>query len=178
MLKANLDTDMGLANGTRGVILEINIVNKKLNIIGEQNIVSKPPPGLEGIQYTNLMAGVETNLVNRKCSPENIEIKVKWFNGLVSIVGKHTWEIKDDNNILSRNQIPLVLAWALTIHKCQGSTLDYVICDLGESVFAPGQAYVALSRVKTLNGLLISQLNEKSLFNQDKHSLKFIGIPF
>jgi ATP-dependent exoDNAse (exonuclease V) alpha subunit len=50
-------------------------------------------------------------------------------------------------------QIPLIHAWAVTIHKAQGLTLDDVRVDLGAGAFAPGQVYVALSRVRTLGGL-------------------------
>jgi len=50
-------------------------------------------------------------------------------------------------------QIPLIHAWAVTIHKAQGLTLDDVRVDLGAGAFAPGQVYVALSRVRTLSGL-------------------------
>jgi len=51
-------------------------------------------------------------------------------------------------------QIPIRLSWALTIHKAQGMTLTDVAVDLGAGAFASGQTYVALSRVKTLNGLV------------------------
>ena len=50
-------------------------------------------------------------------------------------------------------QIPLMHAWAVTIHKAQGLTLDDVRVDLGAGAFAPGQVYVALSRVRTVAGL-------------------------
>src|SRR5215212_4008353 len=63
----------------------------------------------------------------------------------------------ENRQVGSYRQIPLIPAWAITIHKAQGLTLDDVRLDLGSGAFAPGQVYVALSRVKTLAGLSLAR---------------------
>jgi len=62
-----------------------------------------------------------------------------------------------------RKQFPLVLAFAVTIHKCQGLSLDSAIMDLSEKVFSPGMAYVALSRVHSLDGLYLTDFDPASI---------------
>ena len=65
---------------------------------------------------------------------------------------------KEPYSLLSRTQIPLLAAWALTVHRSQGMTLDRVIVDLGRA-FAEGQVYVALSRARGLYGLTVRSLS-------------------
>ena len=67
-----------------------------------------------------------------------------------------------------RKQFPLILAFAVTIHKCQGLSLDCAIVDLSSSVFATGMAYVAISRVRTLAGLHLLAFDPKSIKVSDE----------
>jgi len=62
-----------------------------------------------------------------------------------------------------RTQFPLIVAYAVTIHKCQGLSLDCAIVDLSNKVFADGMAYVALSRVRSLNGLHLVAFDSTSI---------------
>ena len=67
---------------------------------------------------------------------------------------------------LTRKQIPLILAWAITIHKCQGLTLDCVEISM-DDIFENGQFYVALSRVKSLDGLFIKNYDASKIKTND-----------
>lgn len=115
MVTANLDVEKGIANGTRGVVRELN--------------------------------------------PNWVKISLQ--NGDLYKVRKFTFETS--HNKIGRKQIPLILAWAITIHKSQGQTIDFAEIDLGSRIFANGQAYVALSRVKSLDGLFIRSLTRSAI---------------
>src|SRR3989338_3827038 len=83
---------------------------------------------------------------------------IMFDNGLECDIEKFKFEVDMSSKILTRNQIPLILAWAITIHKSQGATLTHVITDLN-NVFCDGQSYVTLSRVKSLDGLFITNID-------------------
>jgi len=131
ILKANIDIDRGLANGSRGVILKL---------------------------FDN-------------------SVMVKFRNGVITEIASRVWEYYDYDGKATRTQLPFILGFASSIHASQGLTLDYAIVDLSTSVFTSGQAYVALSRVRTLDGLFINEFYPSSIkVNQEamKYNLQLI----
>src|SRR5690606_6525033 len=90
--------------------------------------------------------------------------KVKLTDGTTLLVEPETWSVENEAGkvIASFQQIPLRLAWAITIHKSQGMTLEAAEIDLSHT-FEKGQGYVALSRLKTLDGLRLKGFNEQAL---------------
>jgi ATP-dependent DNA helicase PIF1 len=106
-------------------------------------------------QIVNGSQGVVTDII------EGIPM-VLFKNGVKRFVERHSW-MSEDIRGLGIQQIPLILAWAITIHKSQGVTLDSCIVDAGSSIFEYGQAYVAFSRVKTLDGLYLKNYSPYSI---------------
>ena len=88
---------------------------------------------------------------------------VEFNSGRTVTVGYDTWEMRDgERKVAGVTQIPLRLAWAITVHKSQGMTLDSAVLDLRHT-FAPGMGYVALSRVKNLNSMSLIGIGKTAL---------------
>lgn len=87
---------------------------------------------------------------------------VRFSNGVIREISRHYWQ-SEDLPCVAVGQYPLVLAWALTIHKIQGTTLTNAEIDIGNRIFEYGQSYVALSRVKSLDGLYLSEFNPERI---------------
>lgn len=87
---------------------------------------------------------------------------VKFSNGKKMMI-EPIWTQSEDYPCIGIAQIPLCLAWALTIHKIQGATLSMAEMDLGDSVFEYGQTYVALSRIQSLDGLYLSAFQPRKI---------------
>ena len=85
---------------------------------------------------------------------------VKFLNNIELEITPHEYNIEgDDGGNVKKIQIPLILAWAITIHKAQGMSLDFVKTDIGSSIFEYGQAYVVLSRIKNIEGLSLLNID-------------------
>lgn len=111
-----------------------------------------------GSQYVNGTRGIVVGFDKDEGWPV-----VKTYDNKIILVLPVEWKYEDNEIVRATiTQVPLRLAWAITIHKSQGMTLDAAEMDLGD-VFEPGMGYVALSRVRSLNGLKLMNLNELAL---------------
>jgi ATP-dependent DNA helicase PIF1 len=131
ILLKNLDIEMGLVNGSVGIV----------NKLYEDTVEVK------------FITGVFT------IEPFDWEIKQNELNPLTNEMQKKV--------VAKRRQLPLRLAWALTVHKAQGATLDRADIDVGEA-FACGQVYVSLSRVRTLGSLRVKKFNPDRIMVNEK----------
>lgn len=140
MITRNIDTGEGIVNGTRGV------VNSFLKLTTNEK---------------NTMNGKADDKADDKADGEYKKLDCI---GLTLVDGRKyflsRYEFRDDETEeLLYVAMPVKLAWAITIHKSQGSTIDCLEIDLGSSVFAPGQAYTGLSRAVSLERVRITDIS-------------------
>ena len=143
MLTTNVDVSDGLVNGARG-----EVVHVVTNSDGEVTCVL--------MKFDNSTVGHKSIQTSHYRSTYPHAVPLAKYEVVFFAKGKRGSEI-------TRLQFPLTLAWATTIHKVQGLTLDEIVVDMKGGRFSPGQAYVAFSRVKTLAGLHILNFNNKAI---------------
>ena len=142
MLRRNIMCEDGLVNGTRGVI-----VGFKWSGVAEHQDQPGLLPEAVLVKFHDPHVSRIYSIPVPGCDNDPIEIRLisaKFFS--------------QQGATLQRTQLPLVPCWAATIHKVQGLSLDSAVIDFGPRMFEDGMAYVALSRVRTLDGVAILDL--------------------
>ena len=125
--------------------------------IGAQVMCVVNIPSDTGLDICNGSQGVITGFCETTGCP-----RVKFNCGREMVMTRNVWA-SDKIPGIGVAQIPLILAWALTIHKSQGATLDAAEIDVGSGIFECGQTYVALSRVKSLEGLYLTSFDVQKI---------------
>lgn len=94
-------------------------------------------------------------------------VQIKFDNDVTELIGRSEWELELDNARVTCMQIPIILAYSITIHKSQSLSLDSAILDLADC-FCNHMVYVALSRVRTLNGIFLKSFNPNKITVNEK----------
>jgi len=135
-------------------------------------------------RWVNGTVGKIVNLERGKGRGTTV-VGIELTDGEIVEVTPYTWEVfrtflnqktgRLDSEVTgSFTQYPIMLAWAITIHKSQGKTFDKVILDIGRGTFAHGQTYVALSRCTSLEGLALKKPLQKKHILMDWRVVKFL----
>ena len=161
ILLTNLDFDAGLINGSQGVIIGFETHNND-NLPKQYGEYKARKKGLIKA-FTKRAAVCEWPIVQFR----NGKTRTIYPHCMMSELGD-----SEPYSLLSRTQVPLVAAWAMTIHKSQGMTLSRVIVNLSRT-FEKAQDYVALSRARSLDGLKVEALGERS-WGCNKEVLQFM----
>ena len=160
MLLKNLDLDTKdkLVNGSLGCITKFVPWPKHLEYMEKELVKAKKVK--DGARIEEVQKVVDV-LQGRQIS--DFLPQVEFTNRRVEVITPMKFESPVlGAGVCFRHQIPLKLAWAITIHKCQGLTLDYAVVSLA-NIFENGQTYVALSRIKNLEGLQVVGVNQTAI---------------
>lgn len=148
------DFGRGEANYPADAELKLKIGAQVMFLRNDTSQFGEPPRFVNGtIGTVTAISGDEVR----------VEVDGEEFDVEPAVWEKHRYRYEAGTKTLTREivaeftQFPLRLAWAVTIHKSQGKTYDRAVIDLGAGAFAPGQTYVALSRLTSLDGLYLSR---------------------
>jgi ATP-dependent DNA helicase PIF1 len=115
-----------------------------------------------------LINGSTGTVLELKKDEDEEYILVRFDNEVEEVISKHTFEAyRDGDVVVSREQYPLRLAYGITIHKSQGMTLEKLIVDCNR-IFECGQVYVALSRIKSIDGLYLKSFNPQKVWANEE----------
>jgi ATP-dependent DNA helicase PIF1 len=165
ILLVNLDLESGLINGSQGILEGWDDMTEANLPVSNEKVKNKPGEAANRPLLFGDFASTREAAVKQffKTAQTKRWPRVKFDNGITrTIIAECTVsEIGDQApySQMCRTQIPLLPAWAMSIHKAQGMTLSKVIVDLSKN-FEAGQVYVALSRAKSLDGLKVMGLGE------------------
>ncbi|MDN3454216.1 MULTISPECIES: AAA family ATPase [unclassified Psychrobacter] len=158
------NTELGVSNGTMGELIgfaavKIDDSKDSSEALIEDDIDSTA----DSDEASAKSAKSKTKKEKEKPTTQKMPV-VRLNSGREVIAEPEEWIIEDETGevLASYEQVPLCLAWAITIHKSQGMTLDAAEIDLSRT-FELGQGYVALSRLKSLAGLQLLGMNDMSL---------------
>eukprot|EP01013_Petalomonas_cantuscygni_P041372 TRINITY_DN73_c1_g1_i1.p1 TRINITY_DN73_c1_g1~~TRINITY_DN73_c1_g1_i1.p1 ORF type:complete len:768 (+),score=132.18 TRINITY_DN73_c1_g1_i1:65-2368(+) len=155
VLLRNVDARRGLVNGARGVVVSVERVS--------------PDDVLYG----------STTLGNRKLLPLAMRFsvlpRVRFDSGVTELVFPSSWGAAAGGQFADRVQVPLKLAWALTVHRAQGMSLDRVVVDM-HGAFDCGMVYVALSRARSRAGLQVIGLDRTRIGTHPAVAAFYAGI--
>ena len=152
-------------------------IHLKLKVSAQVMMVNNDAYG----RWVNGTLGVVKSI--KKDGDGNKFINVQLESGNKVDIYPHTWNIyhyyAENGTLCSEvvgtfTQYPLILAWAITIHKSQGKTFDNVIIDIGDGTFACGQIYVALSRCRRLEGIILKKAITKKHIWTDYRVVNFL----
>lgn len=144
-------------------ILKNSLFEKELSLKKGSQVMC-----IKNIDLDNGICNGSTGIVINFDRDNNPIVK---FSNTLRLIQRETWQSETIPGF-GITQIPLILAWAVTIHKSQGATLDMAEVDIGSSIFSDGQTYVALSRVKSIDGLYINSFNPTKI-NANKKVIEF-----
>ena len=153
-------------NATLNKTLNTELTNQLKNSMCDEELVLKRGAQVMCIsnidQERNIVNGSQGIIIGFQTSTDGTfqKFPVVKFDRLVApeVIKPHTW-LNERNEKIGITQIPLILSWAITIHKSQGLSLEKAMINIGSNIFEYGQTYVALSRVKSLGGLYLQNIN-------------------